>query len=80
MIRINLLPAREARRRLALRQQLQVATLVLLAVIGTGVWAYNAQNTELEARQQELAVVEEAGGRLLPTSLFTRWTSGDVAP
>jgi 23S rRNA (cytosine1962-C5)-methyltransferase len=28
----------------------------------------------------ELAVLEEAGGRLLPTSLFTRWTSGDAAP
>ena len=28
----------------------------------------------------ELAVVEEAGGRLLPTSLYTRWTSGDAAP
>jgi 23S rRNA (cytosine1962-C5)-methyltransferase len=28
----------------------------------------------------ELAVVEEAGGRLLPTSLFTRWTSHDAAP
>jgi len=28
----------------------------------------------------ELAVVEEAGGRLLPTSLYTRWTSDDVAP
>ena len=28
----------------------------------------------------ELAVVEEAGGRLLPTSLFTRWTSSDAAP
>ena len=28
----------------------------------------------------ELAVVEEAGGRLLPTSLFTRWTSSNVAP
>ena len=27
----------------------------------------------------ELAVVEEAGGRLLPTSLFTRWTSDDAA-
>jgi 23S rRNA (cytosine1962-C5)-methyltransferase len=25
----------------------------------------------------ELAVVEEAGGRLLPTSLFTRWTSDE---
>ena len=28
----------------------------------------------------ELAVVEEAGGRLLPTSLYTRWTSRDAAP
>jgi 23S rRNA (cytosine1962-C5)-methyltransferase len=27
----------------------------------------------------ELAVVEEAGGRLLPTSLYTRWTSDDAA-
>jgi 23S rRNA (cytosine1962-C5)-methyltransferase len=27
----------------------------------------------------ELAVVEEAGGRLLPISLFTRWTSDDAA-
>ena len=28
----------------------------------------------------ELAVVEEAGGRLLPTSHYTRWTSHDAAP
>jgi 23S rRNA (cytosine1962-C5)-methyltransferase len=28
----------------------------------------------------ELAVIEEAGGRLLPTSLYSRWTSADVAP
>jgi 23S rRNA (cytosine1962-C5)-methyltransferase len=28
----------------------------------------------------ELAVIEEAGGRLLPTSLYTRWTSDDAAP
>jgi 23S rRNA (cytosine1962-C5)-methyltransferase len=28
----------------------------------------------------ELAVVEEAGARLLPTSLYTRWTSDNVAP
>jgi 23S rRNA (cytosine1962-C5)-methyltransferase len=27
----------------------------------------------------ELAVIEEAGGRLLPTSLYTHWTSGDGA-
>lgn len=64
MIRINLLPAREARRRLALRQQLQVATLAMLTVVGAGVWAYNAQNHELEARQQELTVVEAEVKRL----------------
>jgi 23S rRNA (cytosine1962-C5)-methyltransferase len=28
----------------------------------------------------ELAVLEEAGRRLLPTSLFTRWTSDEAAP
>jgi 23S rRNA (cytosine1962-C5)-methyltransferase len=28
----------------------------------------------------ELAVIEEAGGRLLPTSLYTRWTCDDAAP
>jgi 23S rRNA (cytosine1962-C5)-methyltransferase len=28
----------------------------------------------------ELAVVEESGGRLLPTSLYTRWTSDEPAP
>jgi 23S rRNA (cytosine1962-C5)-methyltransferase len=28
----------------------------------------------------ELAVIEEAGGRLLPTSLYTRWTSDATAP
>ena len=27
----------------------------------------------------ELAVVEEAGGRLLPTSLFSRWASDETA-
>ena len=33
-----------------------------------------------QAESGELAVVEEAGGRLLPTSLFTRWTSRDAPP
>src|SRR5690606_40722413 len=27
----------------------------------------------------ELAVVEEAGGRMLPTSLYTRWTSDETS-
>jgi hypothetical protein len=26
----------------------------------------------------ELAVIERAGGRLLPTSLYTRWTSDEA--
>jgi 23S rRNA (cytosine1962-C5)-methyltransferase len=30
-------------------------------------------------RSGELAVIEEAGGRLLPTSLFSRWTSNDAS-
>ena len=64
MIRINLLPVREARRRLELRHQLQVATLALLAVIGAGIWVYNGQNNELEARQHVLTVVEGEVKRL----------------
>ena len=40
MIRINLLPAREARRRVALRHQVQVAIVTVLAVVGSGVWGY----------------------------------------
>ncbi len=28
----------------------------------------------------ELAVVEQSGSRLLPTSLYTRWTSHEPAP
>jgi 23S rRNA (cytosine1962-C5)-methyltransferase len=28
----------------------------------------------------ELAVVEQSGGRLLPTSLYTRWTSDEPTP
>src|SRR5438094_7162885 len=64
MIRINLLPAREARRRVELRHQLQIATVAVLAVVGGGVWAYTTQNSELAARQQELAGVEEEIKRL----------------
>ncbi len=59
MIRINLLPAREARRRLVLRRQLQVAVVVVVAAIGGGVWGYMAQNSNLEAHQQELQVSYE---------------------
>ena len=64
MIRINLLPAREARRRVELRHQFQAALVVVLAVVGGSVWAYTIQNSELAARQQELGGVEEEIKRL----------------
>ena len=64
MIRINLLPAREARRRVELRHQLQTAIIAVLALVGGSVWAYTTQNSELAARQQDLAGVEEEIRRL----------------
>jgi type IV pilus assembly protein PilN len=64
MIRINLLPAREARRRVELRRQVQVAIVAVLAAVGGGVWGYTLQNNSLEARQQELAGIEEEIKRL----------------
>ena len=64
MIRINLLPAREARLRLELRHQLQTALVAVLAVVGSSVWSYTTQNSELAARQQELAGVEKEIKRL----------------
>ena len=64
MIRINLLPAREARRRVELRHQFQAAIVVMLAVVGGSVWAYTIQNSELAARQQDLVGVEEEIKRL----------------
>jgi hypothetical protein len=60
MIRINLLSAREARLRLALRRQLQVAVVAVVAAIGGGVWGYIAQNSDLEAHRQELASIEQS--------------------
>lgn len=64
MIRINLLPAREARRRVELRRQLQVAVLVVVVALGGGVWGYMAQNSNLEAHQQELAGIQAEVKRL----------------
>ena len=64
MIRINLLPAREARRRIELRHQFQAAIVAVVVVVGGGVWTYTTQNSELAARQQELAGVEEEIKRL----------------
>ena len=64
MIRINLLPAREARRRVELRHQLQVAIVTVLAAVGGGVWGYTIQNSDLVTRQQELAGIEEEIKRL----------------
>jgi len=64
MIRINLLPAREARRRGEVRHQLYVAAFTMVVVLGAAVWGYMAQNSELAARQQELAGIEEEIKRL----------------
>lgn len=64
MIRINLLPAREARRRVELRRQIQVAVVVVVAAIGGGVWGYMAQNSNLQEHQQELAGIQEEVKRL----------------
>ena len=64
MIRINLLPAREARRRVALRHQFQVAIVAVLAAVGGGVWVYTVQNSILATRQQELTGLEEEVKRL----------------
>lgn len=64
MIRINLLPAREARRRVELRRQVQVAMVTVLAAVGGGVWGYTIQNSDLVVRQQELARIEEQVKRL----------------
>src|SRR5262249_56763903 len=64
IIHITLLPAREARRRLDLRNQFQAATVAVLAIVGGSVWAYTTQNSELAVRQQELAGVEEEIKRL----------------
>jgi len=64
MIRINLLPAREARRRVELRRQLHIAVIVVLAVIGGGVWGYIAQNNSIEAHRQELARIQAEIKRL----------------
>jgi type IV pilus assembly protein PilN len=64
MIRINLLPAREARRRVELRRQVQVAIVTVLVAVGGGVWGYTIQNSDLEMRQRELAGIEEEIKRL----------------
>src|SRR5574341_272889 len=59
MIRINLLPAREARRRVELRHQIQVAVVVVVAAIGSGVWGYMAQNSNLQEHQRELVAIQD---------------------
>lgn len=58
MIRINLLPVREIRRRLAARRQLQLSLVLLVAAIAGGAWFYTVQNQELHERHTELARLE----------------------
>lgn len=64
MIRINLLPAREAKRRQELRRQLQIGALALVLAVGAGVWGYMVQNQELELRKQDVARLDTEIKRL----------------
>jgi type IV pilus assembly protein PilN len=54
MIRINLLPVREVRRRLAARRQLQLGLVLIVASIAGGAWFYTVQRQELAERRNEL--------------------------
>ena len=51
MIRINLLPVREIRRRLAARRQLRLSLVLMVAAIAGGAWFYTVQNQELHERR-----------------------------
>jgi len=59
MIRVNLLPVQEARRRQAGRWQLGVFGVVLLAELGACVALYVYEYREVEAIQKEVAEVEK---------------------
>jgi type IV pilus assembly protein PilN len=66
MIRINLLPVREVKRRLALRRQLQTAAALFILAVGCGAWLFytqgqtrQAQARELEQLQAELKSLEK---------------------
>lgn len=58
MIRINLLPAREAKRRIELRNQLQVGCLLLVLAVAGGIWLTYSQNQIKAARVAELGRIE----------------------
>ena len=64
MIRINLLPIQ--RGRIALRRQITLAVVLLLAAIAGGAWFYDVQSRELTARRQELQRLEAELQRLEP--------------
>lgn len=64
MIRINLLPAREAKRRSAVRRQVVLAACLLLAALGLGVWGYTVQAQQLTEHRDELARIEAELKRL----------------
>jgi type IV pilus assembly protein PilN len=64
MIRINLLPIQ--RGRIALRRQMTLAVVLLLAAIAGGAWFYDVQSRELTARRQELQRLAAELKRLEP--------------
>jgi Tfp pilus assembly protein PilN len=64
MIRINLLPVQ--RGRIALRRQLTLAVVLILAAVAGGAWFYDVQSRELTARRQELQRLAAELQRLEP--------------
>jgi Tfp pilus assembly protein PilN len=64
MIRINLLPVQ--RGRIALRRQLTLAVVLILAAVAGGAWFYDVQSRELTAKRQELQRLEAELQRLEP--------------
>lgn len=58
MIRINLLPAREAKRRIELRHQMQVGSLLLVLAVTGGSWLSYTQSQVKTSRKAELARIE----------------------
>lgn len=58
MIHINLLPAREAKRRIELRNQLQVTVTLLVLVVAGGIWLTYTQSQAKAARVDKLGRIE----------------------
>jgi type IV pilus assembly protein PilN len=58
MIRVNLLPARQAKRRLLLRTQLEIAILAFMLTVAGAGWLWIGQEKEHQARTEQLARID----------------------